>query len=351
MKRTQNYFRGCLLGGAIGDAYGAPTKLMKHELIAHYYSENSLSQFIGEKEKATITDDTQLTVFTAEGLIRSRVRAEQKKIALTKRDTSVLVFRAYLRWLYTQGLRTPNWKDSSYDGWLVKLKKFHGYKDPGLTCITALGKGIMGTPHKPINQSRRCGTVIRIAPVGLITPEEDAFEVGKLIGAITHGHPEAYLSAAACASIISYIMGGCELEEAITKTLAKLRGEENAATCIEAIEKALTLYQKGEATREDLESFGDGYMAKDALGMALYCALHYRQDIEKGILFAINQSGNSNTIASIYGNIIGASIGEEQIPKHLLDKLEMLDEIRQLADDLLVENQYDEAFLERYPGW
>ena len=351
MKRTQNYFRGCLLGCAIGDAFGEPVKLMMYDKIQEIYGENGLNELIIEERKAMITDDTQLTCFTAEGLIRSGVRAQQKHIERTKRDTGILVFRAYLRWLYTQGLRTPNWRDDAYDGWVVGIKVIHGYRDAGLTCITALGKGIMGTPYKPINQSRRCGTVIRIAPVGLFESEEDVFEVGKIIGAITHGHPEAYLASGALASLIFYIIEGFEMEEALEKVLAKLRLEEGSEACIEAIEKAIALYQEGYPSRKHLQVFGDGFMAKDALGMAVYCALHYPKDIEQGMILAINQDGNSNSVAAIYGSIVGAYMGEEAIPGRLIKHLELVKELRQIADDLLLKYDASEDFLKRYPGW
>ena len=169
MKRSKEQFYGCLLGGAIGDAFGAPVKFMKYEEIQKLYGEEGIHELIqtSDRGKVIITDDTQLTMFTAEGLLRSIVRANQKQITKTRKDTAMIIFRAYLRWLYTQGLSTPNWGSKAYDGWIVQIKKLHGYREPGITCITSLGKGIMGTLEKPLNDSKRCGTVIRTAPIGL----------------------------------------------------------------------------------------------------------------------------------------------------------------------------------------
>ena len=103
MKRSKEQFYGCLLGGAIGDAFGAPVKFMKYEEIQKLYGEEGIHELIqtSDRGKVIITDDTQLTMFTAEGLLRSIVRANQKQITKTRKDTAMIIFRAYLRWLYT----------------------------------------------------------------------------------------------------------------------------------------------------------------------------------------------------------------------------------------------------------
>lgn len=353
MKRNKAQFMGCLLGGAIGDAFGAPVKFMKYDQIIKAYGENGIveSMLIGYTGQVIITDDTQLTLFTAEGLIRSFVRANQKQITRTTKDTAIIVFRAYLRWLYTQGLSTPNWGSKSYDGWLVKVKKLYGYRDPGITCITALGKGIAGTLEKPINKSERCGPVIRVAPVGLIENEEDVFDVGCRVGAITHGHPTAYLASGALATLIFYLVEGCTLEESLEKVIERLKGYEESEECILAIEQAIEKAKKGDPSPEKVESFGDGFFAKDALAMGIYCSLCYPNDFTKAITLAINQSGNSNSAAAITGNILGAYLGDAHINEHLIKVIDLEKEVRQMAEDLYVQFEEGEDWSKKYPGW
>lgn len=353
MKRNKDQFYGCLLGGAIGDAFGAPVKFMKYEDIVKLYGDGGVHELIqtSDKGKAIITDDTQLTMFTAEGLIRSIVRADQKKIVRTKKDTAIIVFRAYLRWLYTQGLSTPNWGSKAYDGWLVKVKKLHGYREPGITCITALGKGIMGTLEKPINDSKRCGTVIRTAPIGLIESEEDVFNVGCRVGAITHGHPLAYLSSGALSMLIFYLLEDYTLEESLEKVIEELKTYRNHEECLESIEKAIALAKGGEPSRECVESFGDGFFAHDALGMAIYCSLCYQDNFEEALKLAINQSGNSNSAAAITGNILGTYLGIRQINQELLAMIDLEKELRQMAEDLYKRFEEGEEWVRRYPGW
>lgn len=353
MRRSKEQFYGCLLGGAVGDAFGAPVKFMEYRQIQNLYGQQGIHKLIQTANigKVMITDDTQLTMFTAEGLLRSFVRAEQKKILRTRKDTVMIIFRAYLRWLYTQGLSTPNWKSKSYDGWIVKIKGLHGYREAGITCITALGKGAMGTIEKPLNESKRCGTVIRTAPIGLIENEEDVFDIGARVGAITHGHPTAYLASGMLSTIIFYLLEDYGLEESIGKSIEILKMYRNHEECLEAVEKALELAQNKPRKREQLESFGDGFSAQDALGMAIYCSLSYPEQFEEALKLAINQSGNSNSVAAITGNILGTYLGIKHIEESFIQAVDLNKELIKLAEDLYVQFEKSEEWLKRYPGW
>ena len=68
-------FRGCLLGGALGDALGAPVEFMQRDDILREFGANGITEFaLAYDGLGTITDDTQMTLFTAEGLLRAEVR-------------------------------------------------------------------------------------------------------------------------------------------------------------------------------------------------------------------------------------------------------------------------------------
>lgn len=100
MKRGQNFFRGCLLGGAIGDALGGPVEFLSYNEILNEYGKDGIQDLVcSESEKAEITDDTQMTLFTAEGILRSETRGREKGIC----HVPSVVYNAYLRWLSTQG--------------------------------------------------------------------------------------------------------------------------------------------------------------------------------------------------------------------------------------------------------
>jgi ADP-ribosylglycohydrolase len=130
---------------------------------------------------------------------------------------------SYLRWLHTQGFELLNTPDFEYslDGWVVKQPELYKRRAPGNTCISALQSGKRGTITKRINDSKGCGGVMRMAPVGLIKnfKPEDAFKYGAELAAITHTHPSGYLSAGAFAAIIAFIGKAILLMDSIDNTL------------------------------------------------------------------------------------------------------------------------------------
>ena len=76
-KRTIEHFKGCIIGGAIGDALGAPIEFISIDKIRSYFGHQGLTDYSEAYGRiGAFTDDTQMTLFTAEGLILSKVRQE-----------------------------------------------------------------------------------------------------------------------------------------------------------------------------------------------------------------------------------------------------------------------------------
>ncbi|NEW80772.1 MAG: ADP-ribosylglycohydrolase family protein [Mariniphaga sp.] len=76
----ENYI-ACLLGGAIGDALGAPIEFLSIQEIKGLYSPSGVTDYIEFADgTGEFTDDTQMTLFTAEGLLRARHRDMLKGI-------------------------------------------------------------------------------------------------------------------------------------------------------------------------------------------------------------------------------------------------------------------------------
>ncbi len=353
MKRNRAYFYGCLMGGAIGDALGVPIEFMKYHQIVSQYGDKGVCDltFPSYQRYALISDDTQLTMFTVEGLLRSATRAKRKNKERTLEGVTLTLFRAYLRWLHTQGLNTAHWNKKDYDGWLIKITRLHAYREPGVTCLTSLGKGVMGTIEKPINDSKGTGALMRVAPIGLIEKEDRAFEIGMRSAAITHGHPCAYLSAGAMAQMIYYIMEGKELEEAIKLGINTLKGYPNSEEVVVSLEQAVVLARKEEKGHEVIEMLGTGFLAHEALAIGIYAALCYPTDYKKAVLLSINHSGDSDSTGAITGSLLGAYLGESCLPEEWTQGVELNQEIKQLALDLEIFYQDDEAWLQKYPSW
>jgi len=103
-KPNQDLYLGCLIGGAVGDALGAPVEFMSNAEIASQFGPSGIQDYVPVFGKiGAITDDTQMTLFTAEGVVRSWVRAF---VHAPCAIPSSIAF-AYQRWLHTQGLEHP----------------------------------------------------------------------------------------------------------------------------------------------------------------------------------------------------------------------------------------------------
>ncbi len=353
MNNNINHYAGCLLGGALGDALGAPVETLTYKEITKEYGHDGVVELqCNIYGLAEITNDTQLTLFTAEGLLRDKCRRGKKGAEKDVRETTNVIYRAYLRWLYTQGLSTSHWDDSDYDGWLVGVKALYAKKEIATTCITTLGKGVKGRLSKPINNSSTCGTVIRIAPVGLFADTKDeAFDLGKRVGAITHGHPLAYYSSAAMAVIIYNIVHGMDIMEATLDAIKELEKRENTQELIEKLKQAIELYETKASYMRALKTLGSGREAIESLAIGVYCSLSCPDDIVEALRLAVNHGGDSDSTGSITGNIVGTYLGKEAIPQDWLNKLQLAKEIEQMAVDLNTRHCHEEDWSKKYPSW
>jgi ADP-ribosylglycohydrolase/protein-tyrosine phosphatase len=340
-KLPVEYYTGCLLGGAIGDALGAPIEFLSYDQIKSKYGKNGITDYVEYSDgTGEFTDDTQMTLFTAEGLLRAYHRYVLKGIdgAQTK-----ITYNSYLRWLQTQGITIPKAIDSyGFDeGWLIKRRELFVKRAPGNTCISALQSGKSGTIELPINDSKGCGTVMRVAPVGLIYKHDSkfAFREAVYISALTHGHPSGYLSGGFLASVIADLASGLDLQAAIKNAENILVTWDNHIEVLNAIQLALEIHTefKGkELTYMEIEKLGSGWIAEEALSISILCALHYQSDFEKGVLCAVNHSGDSDSTGSITGNILGLILGIENIPHKWVEKLLYCDIVEEIGSDLFI---------------
>ena len=325
--------RGSLLGGAVGDTLGAPIEFESlREIRARFGAEGLREPAPAFGRVGAITDDTQMTLFTAEGLIlAARDPAFSGRSGLVRS-----VHRAYLRWLRTQGERSahPTFERTD-EGWLLGLEALHSRRAPGNTCLSALRAPRMGSAEQPLNSSKGCGGLMRIAPVGLAGAVGDPFSAGCEIAAITHGHPTGFLAAGYQALAIREAAAGTPLRAACQEALEELRRHPGHEECSAAVERAISLSEerRGEASPEDVESLGEGWVAEEALAIAIFCALA-APDLESALRLAVNHGGDSDSTGAIAGNLLGASLGEAAIPPRWLAVLELREETLRLAEEL-----------------
>ncbi|KJK42079.1 crystallin J1 [Lentzea aerocolonigenes] len=295
---------GSLLGGAVGDALGAPIEFSSIDVIRRAHG----SSGVVDLPVLEITDDTQMTLFTLEGLVLARQFGV---------DPVLAVRAAYGRWLHTQGGPLV-----ASDGWLMAEQRLHSRRAPGHTCISAL-------KHNEKNNSKGCGGVMRAAPVAVWSSDvREVFSLAAETARITHHHPSGYLSAGVLAVIVQELLRGADLLSAVAVSRAELvrwDGHEEQTTLLD---KVVSL---GPLTPEEIESsLGGGWVGEEALAIGLHAAL-VGADFPSALRLAVNHSGDSDSTGSICGNILGARDGVSVIPSSWLSVLELRDVIERLA--------------------
>ncbi|MBC7292819.1 MAG: ADP-ribosylglycohydrolase family protein, partial [Thermoleophilia bacterium] len=194
-------YRGTLLGVAVGDALGAPVEFLSwDEIRARYGPEGVKGYVLGPYGLGAVTDDTQMTLATARGLLAAGDAVVRGDFEAATRS----VYVAYLQWLATPADPRPR-------------------RARGFTCLSALRSGALGTVARPLNDSKGCGGVMRVAPVGLALPgrPDEAFALGVRVAAITHGHPGGYIPAGVLAALVSRLVAGEDLHGAVAAEAAR----------------------------------------------------------------------------------------------------------------------------------
>ena len=305
---------GCLLGGAIGDAMGYPVEFMRYSDIARHFGGAGVRDLSNGDQ---ISDDTQMSLFTAEGLLNAH---------RSGRSAVKSVYRSYLRWYYTQcGVRMPGAK---YEGGLLREAAIFASRAPGTTCLSSLSSGKMGTLANPINHSRGCGGVMRVAPCAVFP---QAFDLGCRIAAITHGHPGGYISAGALAELLQKLYYGQSLPDAVNDLIIELDEIEDADSTRDALQHAVDLAAEGRPCAPSVRELGEGWVGEEALAIGVYCALSFPTDFAQSLRLAVNHDGDSDSTGSICGNIMGMLLGAGAIPMEWRDGVELCNVIRAYA--------------------
>lgn len=345
--RDPNRFKGCLVGGAIGDALGYAVEFKEEPEIFRAYGPAGITRYDLDAGRARISDDTQMTLFTATGLLYGQARG----ILHEPSANAVACLRqAYLDWYTTQTERYPLPPSFSGTSWLVDREEFFARRAPGGTCLSALGKGGYGTIEKPVNESKGCGGVMRVAPIGLYFIDSEEWSPGQvaLLGAqaaaLTHGHELGYLPAAALVHIVQSLASGRKadilsaVEAAMDAIPSLFPKAAHMSELLEIMEKAVRFAQQPDL--DDLSaihSLGEGWVAEETLAISVYCALRYADDFERAIVTSVNHSGDSDSTGAVTGNILGAFLGYDRLPAVYLRDLEFKEIILEIAEDLCFE--------------
>lgn len=350
--------RGCMIGGAVGDALGYPVEFMSYESILGNFGPSGITEYKIDPEygKARISDDTQMSLFTANGLLVGQTRSALRNFTGTP---SSYVYLAYLDWLKTQRSSFANAQNLC---WITSYKELWDCRAPGATCLDALSSGEQGSTSRRINHSKGCGGVMRVAPIALLYHdlEDDYVDMqGAEIAALTHSHSLGFMPAAFLTHVLKHIVDPSntmslrdiflDAKEAVSRLFPERK---HLGVFMDLVDRAISLaLDSSEPDEENISYIGDGWCGDEALCIALYCSLRYQKDFSKAMISSVNHGGDSDSTGALTGNILGAWIGYSAIPDIWKKDLELSDVILEMADDLCYgclmsqENTYED------PDW
>lgn len=363
-RRVKDCIRGSLMAGAAGDALGYPVEFMSKNAILARYGDKGITEFkLDSDGNALVSDDTQMTLFTANGMLMGLTRGYMRGIGGDPKD---YVDGAYIDWYYTQTVNKKSERDDFHYTWLRDLPELAHRRAPGITCLNACESLLA---HRDVeNDSKGCGGIMRVAPMGLFDASfkesgGSGFyyktvylaEAGAHIARVTHLHPLGYLPAALMTLLLSRIvpLTPDEVKESIIDIIndgldvmmnmygndyAKYKEYLRTLTL-----KAVNLAHSNISDIQAIMQLGEGWTAEEAWAISLYCVIRHIDNMKEAIIAAVNHDGDSDSTGSITGNIMGAIYGYEAIKRERLfcpygkkfeDTIELHNIILAIADDL-----------------
>ena len=365
-KEVSDRIRGCLLGGAAGDALGYPVEFLWIDDIRKRYGLGGIQSydFDSHTGKALISDDTQMTLFTADGILSGLT---QNRLNGTSIPLRKYVESAYADWLSTQrlGAQPPQSGGPRHGSRLLQYPELYSRRAPGNTCLSALAerpkRSVMDFIAAPLNNSKGCGGVMRVAPVAMLHSEDIGALLmeGAQIAAITHSHPLGYLPAAMLTDLLNRIVyRNAEpqslldlVRQSQSAIATQFSGTPETGMLLACIDRAVQLAQEPQADDlTNITALGGGWVAEETLAIAVYCSLSHADDFSAALAAAVNHDGDSDSTGAVTGNILGALLGFDAIEGRWKNGLELYDVLMELADDLCTVQQLSpDAPLP--PGW
>ena len=339
-ERVKDCIRGSLMAGAAGDALGYPVEFMSRNAILGRYGNKGITEFeLDRNGKALVSDDTQMTLFTANGMLMGLTRGYMRGIGGQPEN---YVDGAYIDWYYTQtGKKKPQFGGSDFHHtWLRDLPELAHRRAPGTTCLSACECLLNG--NRPNNNSKGCGGIMRVAPMGLLDsafwvkngkelyPTERLAEAGAQIAKTTHLHPLGYLPAALMTLLVSRVVPLTPEEVKVSiyqivqdglDVMMEMEGDEHYGDkeyLRKLTRRAVELAKSAVPDADAIPQLGEGWTAEEAWAISLYCTLRHIDSMRDAIIAAVNHDGDSDSTGSITGNIMGAIYGYEAITRERL---------------------------------
>lgn len=319
-----------MICGFIGDAAGAPFEFRKRREITPLFPNKKITEYFSafSHKGGLVTDDSQMTAFTLEGLI-SALRKDPNPTVI---DIELNLRKSYSNWLLTQGLENGLADEKS--SLLLSLPIMHQRRSPGQTCISALAEMYSLMPSSAQNHSRGSGAVMRVAPIGMLGAlkkweEAKTFDIAECSAFITHNHPTAASASGLFAVLVQKLLNNTPFEIAVSEVIAQFGGYSYHKDAITPLKKAVKHIK--DRTEDDIAiaDIGEGWVSDEALGIAVYCVMK-AVNFENLMYLSIAHDGDSDSTASIAGNLWGACYSLKGVSDYFIDENELSSEITPL---------------------
>ncbi len=293
--------RGYLYGTACADALGRPVEHLTLEQIKQKYDEKGILEL---PPNSPWTDDTQLMLVLARGLLRG---AELELPKLMDKIAEELVL-----WLDEPDLGAG----ATTKGAALNLRDGINWSNSGLN-------------------SKTCGSLMRVGILGFIfrNDPEKLIKAASISGRITHTHPAADAASVAGAYAVKLAIDGVEPREMFEPLLEVTQGISQEFT--HALESSYKTAYSSIGDEEGLKKLGQGWYADETFALAYFCILRYPNDYKKAVQTAVNITGDSDSVASVAGGILGVRLGVDAVPISWIEALKKKEILEEMVGPLL----------------
>ena len=342
MISKQDAYRGCLLGLAIGDAMGYPADTKTWSQIQEDYGPFGLMGYDLRNGYAEVSSHTQLAAFSCNGLLLGLTRGQvYGKMAPFVR----YVHLAQQEW--AAGQRRYDQPGRNYC-WMFRVSEMRYRHCTDTRMVETLNRCKPGSLEESVNRYDTPASLISAVAAGLfaetgkLSPKERN-RLGAESVALTHGHPLAFLPGAVVAHLISNCLknGDKPLKALVKDALRALQEQfvreypREVSQITALVEKAVSLAEERLTQPIDAMEQLKCDTGAEVLAGAVYAALLCEEDFDDAMVIAVNHSGRSAAVSSLTGAILGAKIGEQDLPEFYMEGLYIANILQELADDLV----------------